>query len=76
MSRMRASLLLPFAVLLAACGQRGDLYLPTAEREAVLTVPADATLPALPGRTDEDDEQSPATGGQPGTADQPAATGQ
>jgi predicted small lipoprotein YifL len=34
----RASLLLA-AALLAACGQRGDLFIPEPEREPIATVP-------------------------------------
>jgi predicted small lipoprotein YifL len=54
-SLRRAPLLLP-ALLLAACGQRGDLYFPEQEREAIVTVPAQAPPPA----TEEEDE-TPAT---------------
>jgi predicted small lipoprotein YifL len=51
-----AALLLPFAVLLAACGQKGELYIPSPEREVVATVPTDASLPAAPADEDEDRE--------------------
>ncbi len=64
--------------LLAGCGQRGDLYLPEAEREAVITVPAQ--LPgAAPTSPDEDADETaaPPAPAQPGaTGNAPAATGQ
>ncbi len=39
------SALLATCILLAACGQRGDLYFPEQEREAV-TTPASSAAPA------------------------------
>lgn len=66
-----AVLLLPVATLLAACGQRGDLYLPETEREAVVTVPAGVLAPAATV-TDEDEADSaagpPAAGNSPNPA--------
>jgi predicted small lipoprotein YifL len=62
MKPMRRALLLlfPLAALLAACGQRGDLYLPQAEREAVVTVPAGTAVP--PATVTDDDEGDSAAG--------------
>jgi predicted small lipoprotein YifL len=51
--------LLSVAALLTACGQKGDLYMPAAEREAVATVPANATLPAAT-ESDDDETREPA----------------
>lgn len=48
----RASLLLLAAALLAACGQRGDLFIPEPEREPIATVPTGPA--ATPGAEDED----------------------
>lgn len=47
---MRALPLCCLALLLCACGQRGDLYLPGAEREAVGSAPATRAA-------DDDDEE-------------------
>lgn len=55
MSR-RALVLLPVLVLLSACGQRGDLYFPAEERDAVLTVPAQPQSPAQPGADEDNDD--------------------
>lgn len=66
---MRAAPLLALVLLATGCGQRGDLYLPSADREAVVTVPADATItpsqspPPSPNDPDDDDAQPPAVGG-------------
>ncbi|HUG73088.1 MAG TPA: lipoprotein [Steroidobacteraceae bacterium] len=69
--RRVALLLLPLGVLLVACGQRGDLYLPQAEREAVVTLPAGVLAPPATG-TEEDEADSaagpPATGNSPNPA--------
>jgi predicted small lipoprotein YifL len=70
--RRAALLLLPLVgVLLVACGQRGDLYLPQAEREAVVTLPAGVLAPPVTG-TEEDEADSaagpPATGNSPNPA--------
>jgi predicted small lipoprotein YifL len=52
---MRIVLLVAFAITLSACGQKGDLYLPTktpptpaatAATEAVLDMPAKIDVPA------------------------------
>ncbi|HWL63989.1 MAG TPA: lipoprotein [Steroidobacteraceae bacterium] len=65
-------------LLLAGCGQRGDLYFPEAERDPVVTVPAQ--LPAAIQPADEDDADGtptpaiPAPPGGAGTA--PANAGQ
>jgi predicted small lipoprotein YifL len=56
--RAAAAVLMPLALLLAACGQKGDLYIP-APREAVVTVPADATLPTGPEEEDEGAQTQP-----------------
>lgn len=65
-------------VVLAGCGQRGDLYFPEAGREAVITVPAQ--LPeALRSVTEEDPDEAdtPATPAPPGaTGNAPANAGQ
>lgn len=50
--------LLPVALLLAACGQKGELYVPSPERETIATVPADATLPAAPAEEEDGDDQA------------------
>lgn len=52
------ALLMP-TLLLAACGQKGELYVPSPEREAVATIPADATLPAAPEEDDGNDQAQP-----------------
>lgn len=49
---------LPVALLLAACGQKGELYVPSPEREAIATLPADATLPAAPAEEEDGDGQA------------------
>jgi predicted small lipoprotein YifL len=64
----RAAWVLMVAVLLAACGQKGDLYFPDQEREAVLTIPAQ-DVPAPQDTADDDD---PAAQGTPATP--PAGT--
>ncbi|MDQ2640571.1 MAG: lipoprotein [Pseudomonadota bacterium] len=55
----RKALCIVGMMLLAGCGQRGDLYFPEAEREAVITVPAQ--LPAAPQSTAEDETDETAT---------------
>ena len=57
----RASLLLA-AALLAACGQKGALFLPDDEREVITSVPtAPASTPATtPAPADEEDDDAPA----------------
>jgi predicted small lipoprotein YifL len=47
--------LLAFALLLTACGQKGDLYIPS-EREVVATVPTGATPPATPASPEDEEE--------------------
>lgn len=71
----RTLLLLTLAALLGACGQRGDLYLPSAEREVVLSVPAGATLPTTPAADSEDEEATAPANPAAGAAN-PPATGQ
>jgi predicted small lipoprotein YifL len=44
--------LLPVALLLAACGQKGELYVPSPEREAI------ATLPAAPAEEEDGNGQA------------------
>jgi len=56
MRSLRHGPLLLFTVLLSACGQRGDLYFPEQEREAIVTVPAQTPPPAP-----EEEEEAPAT---------------
>ena len=51
---MRASLLLPF-LLLAACGQSGDLYLPPQRPAEPVAAPPAAGTPAAP----EDKKEQP-----------------
>lgn len=61
----RAVPLVMLCVLTAACGQRGDLYIPSEVREPVVTVPArDLTPPAQPADEEDDTNavQPPATG--------------
>jgi predicted small lipoprotein YifL len=60
MRRSASTLLLALALLLTACGQKGDLYLPSEEREAVATVPVDATLSPAPTPAADEDEETPA----------------
>jgi predicted small lipoprotein YifL len=54
--RMRRLPLLIAIALLAACGQRGDLYMPATERQAVVTTPAESASPAAP---DDDEPGTP-----------------
>lgn len=61
-------------VLLAGCGQRGDLYIPDSGREAVITVPAQ--LPAALQSVTEDDPDEAATPAPPGAGNAPADVGQ
>lgn len=62
-------------LLLGGCGQRGDLYFPEAEREAVITVPAQLPAALQPASEEETDEAAtlPAPA-QPGAA-QPGPAG-
>lgn len=61
MKPMRASTLcLAVAATLCACGQRGELYLPTEVREPVVTVPVD------PDEEDDADTVQPPAIGNPG----------
>lgn len=61
MTRISCLALLALAATLAACGQKGDLFLPDAAREAV---PATTTPPAGGGAAsaqapaDDDDDQN------------------
>ena len=52
--RARAALL-AFALLFAACGQKGNLYIPS-EREVVATVPTGATPPDTPASPEDEEE--------------------
>lgn len=60
---MNLALLLCLAALLAACGQKGDLYLPSSNREPVITVPTDAG--ANPPAATEDDDAATGNAAQP-----------
>jgi predicted small lipoprotein YifL len=60
---LRAAAPLVATALLAACGQRGDLYFPDEEREPVATLPASVLDPS------QDDE--PANPTQQGTPANP-----
>ena len=58
MLKMTRATLLATAALLAACGQKGALFLPDDEREVITSVPtAPATTPAP---ADEEDDDAPA----------------
>lgn len=61
------------ALLLAACGQKGDLYLPDAEREVVPTAPASPQATPVP---DVDDENADGATRPAGAADADADAGQ
>jgi predicted small lipoprotein YifL len=52
---------LALPALLAGCGQKGDLYLPAQEQEAVITVPTDASGAPQSGDEDESQVNGPAT---------------
>jgi predicted small lipoprotein YifL len=52
---------LPCLALLAGCGQKGDLYLPAQEQEAVITVPTDASTSPQAGDEDEAQANAPGT---------------
>ena len=57
----RAWLVLAMVLLLAACGQKGPLYLPDHKPAAVTTPAQPAASPAVPKKnTDEDTSQTPA----------------
>ena len=64
---MSRAVLLVVVLLLAACGQKGPLYLPD-QKPAVVTTPAQPAAPASPAtdpaaqkkKTDEDASQTPA----------------
>lgn len=45
------------ALLLCACGQRGDLFLPGAEREVVGSATPDQQVAPGPGAQADDDEE-------------------
>lgn len=68
---MARLMLVTFAAgLTAACGQRGDLFLPEAEREAVPaiappTIPAAGPAAAQAPTADDDDDQAGANGARP-----------
>ncbi len=74
----RTALAMALLASLAGCGQRGDLYFPEAERDAVVTVPAE--LPGvLQSVADEESEEAAtqAAPAQPGAAgNAPANAGQ
>lgn len=65
--RRAAPCMAALMTLLAGCGQRGDLYFPEAEREAVITVPAQLPAAGQSASEDETDEPArPAAPAQPG----------
>jgi predicted small lipoprotein YifL len=53
----RSTPLLLLMAALAACGQRGPLYLPEAPPEAPLEAPVDSS--GNPSESDEDDDKAP-----------------
>lgn len=53
----RGVLMLALGVVLSACGQRGDLYFPSEERAAVVTVPA-PQAPAQPATSEDDADET------------------
>lgn len=66
--------LLVLVLVLAGCGQRGDLYFPEAERDAVITVPAQ--LPVTPPDDDAEQTTTPAIPAAGGAGNAPANAGQ
>lgn len=62
MTKMMRATLLAAAALLAACGQKGALFLPDSEREVITSVPtAPASTPATtPAPAGEEDDDAPA----------------
>ncbi len=59
MSKMMRATMLPLtAALLAACGQKGALYLAEPDREVITSV---QTAPAATPATRDDDDEAPAT---------------
>ncbi len=71
----REALCMAAMMLLAGCGQRGDLYFPEAEREAVITVPAQRPASGQSASEEETDEATtPAAPALPGAA-QPGPAG-
>lgn len=67
--------LLVLVLVLAGCGQRGDLYFPEAERDAVISVPAQ--LPMTPPDDDDaDGNTTPAIPAPGGAGNAPANAGQ
>lgn len=72
--RREAACMAALMMLLAGCGQRGDLYFPEAEREAVITVPAQLPAAGQSASEEESDEATtPAAPAQPGAV--PPGTG-
>jgi predicted small lipoprotein YifL len=69
MTRPRVALALLLAVLISGCGQRGDLYFPQQEREAVVTIPAETPAPAEEDET-TDTQQGTTTTPDAGTGGQ------
>ncbi len=47
-------------LLVAACGQRGDLFIPEPDREAIATVPVGAAAAPEPDAAEDEEEQRPA----------------
>ena len=60
MTRISCLALFAMAATLAACGQKGDLYLPDAAREAVpaTTQPAGGGAAGTQAPVDDDDDQN------------------
>lgn len=67
MTRISCLALFAVAAALAACGQKGDLYLPDAAREAVpaTTPPAGGGAAGAQAPVDDDDDQNAGTTPRP-----------